>query len=831
LLPTSDRRTTGAARPWIWALMAGALGACLRALLQPLLGDELPFLVALPTAAIAALMWGPARGMAAALVGVAAVAFPVIPPDVAAADRPLQIGGFLISAIILSLACGSFNRAQVATASTATDGRFDTPLTTWLRAVLWGALLIPATAFVVAGWWGFERAKRDAELTASHASALAQSHAQRTFGIAGEIARRADAVAADTDDHVRAHEVDVHRRLADMVAGLPAVVNLNVWDANGNPLARSDLYPVDAGASVADRQYFRDQRTAPRPLGVSEVLVGRQTQRELLNATIRRSSADGVFRGVVAVSLSPSFFREYYASLAAEQPNLASFALIRTDGVLLARWPVAADGRTRVPDDSPVLARVTAGATAGSVVLPANEGREARLVSFRRVGDYPLYVVAGFSRDAMFAGWVRFVGLLAAVLAPVTAGLVYVSWVALKRTRNEQAIAAELRDEIRRRASAERSMLEKQKLETLAILTGGVAHDFNNLLSILSTNLHLHSRLHPAEANEPHLLSMARAVQGGARLTRQLLSFARKQALKPETTKLQAWLPGVEALIRSTLGSRVHWHCEVAPDTSAITVDLAELELAIVNLALNAKHALPDGGDITVSAGNASETTSEGRETVCIAVRDGGVGIPPEVLPRVMEPFFTTRTAGAGSGLGLSQVHGLCVQSGGFLRIESEVGAGTVVRMYFPAVHAPTPGEGDQAGRLPLDLPRRLLVVEDNEEVASSVVAMLRAAGIEIVHAVNANQALRYIETSAEPPDAVLSDISMPGAMNGIDLAFELRRRQPDLPVLLTTGYADHLDEAVRGGFKVVAKPAPAGQLMDELRAAMRRLRSDSAYT
>ena len=707
--------------------------------------------------------------------------------------------------------------------SAASAGGPETALTAWLRAVLWGAFLIPAIAFVAVAWWGFERAQHEAEATVGRARDLVFQHAERTFAIAVDIARRADAASTGSDADARAHEAAIHQRLDDMTAGLPSVVNLNVWDANGRPIVRSDIYPVDVNASVEDRAYFRSQRDSPQAVGVSEVIKGRQTGRELMNATVRRSSLDDRFTGIVAVSLSPDYFRDYYQSLASEELNLATFTLIRIDGEILARWPKSPDGRTRVPVESPVLKRLHAGENAGSLVLPATPGRETRLVSFRRLESYPVYVVAGFSRDAMFANWARFVALLAIILVPVTAVLVCVSWVALKKTRREQATSIELQEQIRRRAFAERNMLESQKLETLAVVTGGVAHDFNNLLAIVNASLHVLKRRHPELAEEKQVVSMSRAIQSGVRLTRQLLSFSRKQALRPETVKLQDWLPATEALIQSTLGPVVTWQMHVEPDTAAVKVDLGELELALINLVVNARYAMSQGGKLVVHAGNAAPAAAPGQAMVSISVRDNGAGIAAELLPRVFEPFFTTRERGAGSGLGLSQVQGFCSQAGGFARIESVVGQGTTVWMNLPAtdeeaVPAPPPEPRD-TGRLQ----GRILLVEDNDEVGSTTEMMLRTAGLDVFRVANGDAALHYLTAGVEQPDVVLSDIAMPGSLNGIALALELRTRRPELPVLLTTGYAEQLSEATASGLRVLQKPTAPDDLLAELRTALGR--------
>jgi two-component system NtrC family sensor kinase len=556
------------------------------------------------------------------------------------------------------------------------------------------------------------------------------------------------------------------------------------------------------------------------PLGISEVITGRQTGLELLNTTIRRSAADGRFAGVVSVSLSPAFFREYYRSLAAENPTLARFALVRTDGAILAGWPRSTPSPARVADGDPILARIAAGERIGNQVVQSRQDGQMRFVSFQRVGTLPIYVVAGVSRAAMLAGWLRFVGLLAALLVPVTAGLAYASLVALRMTRREQAITAALNEAVRRRAAAEKGMQESQKLETLAQLTGGVAHDFNNLLAIVSSSLHVHRHLHPELAEERHLQAMSRAVQSGTRLTRQLLSFSRKQALRPETISLQTWLPAADGLLRSTLGSRIEMQVDVDEDVCAIEVDLAELELALINLCLNAKHAMAGGGTLRIAARNEG-ASEDGTTMVVVAVTDSGVGIAPEVLPHVFEPFYTTRMNEAGSGLGLSQVHGFCAQAGGAVRIASVQGQGTTVELVLPALARSVQAARPATAAGPEQMAGSVLLVEDNEDVASSTAAILQAAGLQVTHHWSADAALAALQGGATLPDVVLSDIEMPGRLSGMDLAFKLREQWPRLPVVLITGYAKQLEDAVAGGLRVLPKPTPPRELLRELRTCL----------
>ncbi|QHI99509.1 response regulator [Xylophilus rhododendri] len=697
-----------------------------------------------------------------------------------------------------------------------------TPLIAWLRTVLLACVLIPVAIFVMVAWWGLGRAQSDAQATARRATQFAAEHARNTLDIAAEIAQITARLTSGTDEEIDRQEPAIRQRLADISVGLPIVVNLNVWDAQGRPLVRSDAPPERSGL-VRDREYFARLRDTPQQLApyhgftLSEVIVGRQTGRELMNLAMRRPDRDGRFDGVIGVSLAPAFFRDYYRSLTEENRRISTLALVRSDGTLLARWPPPPDGRKRMAADNPVLPRILAGEAEGVDSRSHDGGRATRLVSFRQVPGYPAYVVAGLDRGAVFAQWRHFLLLLGGALTAITIVLVSVCWLALRKTRQETAASLALRDEIRRRSAAEKAMLESQRLETLAVLTGSVAHDFNNLLAIVNTSLHVHTRKHPGEAGEPQIRAMSRAIRSGARLTRQLLSFSGKQALQPEPIALQEWLPATAELIRTTLGPQVALRQEVAASTGTIRVDPGELELALINLAVNARHALPDGGHFTITA----EDTADGQ--VQLRVQDDGVGIPAHVLPRVLEPFFTTRERGTGSGLGLSQVQGLMQQSGGSVEIRSEPGAGTCIDLRFPRL-----GDAAQAEQAedatPLTLAGRVLLVEDNDEVAQATAEMLAAAGLRVRRASHPREALDMLAAEALP-DVVLSDIAMPGDMNGIAFAFRLREMHPGLPVILATGYAEQLQHAVQGGLEVLSKPLSPEYLLRRLQELMQERR------
>ncbi|MCC2674628.1 MAG: putative histidine kinase, hybrid [Ramlibacter sp.] len=373
--------------------------------------------------------------------------------------------------------------------------------------------------------------------------------------------------------------------------------------------------------------------------------------------------------------------------------------------------------------------------------------------------------------------------------------------------RSNQEMQARVRDALAEAEKAHQAVLQNQRLEALGQLTGGVAHDFNNLLMVVGNYAHLLRARRPELADTAEVAGIERAVDTGARLTRQLLAFARRQPVRPEPVDLHVRLPEIAGLLKASVGSRIQLTCEVAPGTHAIQVDPAEFELALLNLAVNARDAMPEGGTLRVAAGN-----DDGGRMVRIEVSDSGRGIPRELLEKVFEPFFTTKPVGHGTGLGLSQVYGLARQAGGDARIDSVEGQGTTVALLLPAlVDVPVPRAQDPqqppqaaAGR------NRLLLVEDNEELAGVTSRVLESAGYAVTLAVHGDAARSVLDGGATF-DIVLSDIRMPGGTDGIALARWLREQHPQLPVVLMTGYTAELTQARALGLQVLPKPsAPA---------------------
>jgi CheY-like chemotaxis protein len=318
-----------------------------------------------------------------------------------------------------------------------------------------------------------------------------------------------------------------------------------------------------------------------------------------------------------------------------------------------------------------------------------------------------------------------------------------------------------------------------------------------------------------ARADKP-IDAILRAVTNGARLTRQLLAFSRRQALRPQPVTLQDQLPQLLDLIRHSIPPVVTLEGECAPDTATVVVDPAELELALINLAVNARDAMPTGGLLHVAIRNAEPREHQGLgRWVSITLSDTGVGIPRELLDRVFEPFFTTKEQGRGSGLGLSQVYGFCQQAGGTVRIDSTPGQGTRVQLLLPAA-APAEAAMPPPAEAPGPAAEgRLLLVEDNAEVADATEPMLSTWGYAVRSARNGDAARKMLAEGRY--DLLLTDIVMPGSTDGLALSRHVRQAYPHIGIVLMTGHARETDKAIAEGFVVLQKPWTPSELRTAL--------------
>jgi PAS domain S-box-containing protein len=382
-------------------------------------------------------------------------------------------------------------------------------------------------------------------------------------------------------------------------------------------------------------------------------------------------------------------------------------------------------------------------------------------------------------------------------------------------------------NDITQQKALQAQLLQAQKMEAVGQLAGGIAHDFNNLLMVVIGNLDLPGEPMPPEIRQA-IDRALRAAERGTALTRRLLAFSRMQHLSPAQFDMNQLITGLEELLRRTLGATVVITTALQPDLWPVLADRTQVENAVLNLAINARDAMPDGGTLRIETANvhlgpdrtALKPDVRPGDYVMVAVTDTGCGMPQEVIERAVEPFFTTKQAGRGTGLGLSMVYGFARQSEGHLEIESEIGRGTTVRLYLrravQAAAQAAPGEG-------AEMPRgteTVLVVDDDPEVRRLAVRQLRSLGYRVLEASEAVGALAILD-GPEPVDLMFSDVIMPGRVTARELAEEAQRRRPGLPVLFTSGHAhgtaagqDHLPD----GAQLLPKPYRKRDLALKLR-------------
>jgi signal transduction histidine kinase/CheY-like chemotaxis protein len=371
-----------------------------------------------------------------------------------------------------------------------------------------------------------------------------------------------------------------------------------------------------------------------------------------------------------------------------------------------------------------------------------------------------------------------------------------------------------LREQMAERLRAEDSLRQSQKMEAIGQLTGGIAHDFNNLLTAITSSLDLLKKRIAHDERAVALLDNAvNGAERGARLTQRMLAFARRQELSIAPVHLSTLVSGVEGLIERAVGPSVSIHTDIPADLPCVGADANQLEAALLNLAVNARDAMPNGGDVLIRARKANDEEqtraqlSAGRY-VLLSVTDFGIGMDASTLSHAVEPFFTTKGVGKGTGLGLSMVQGLAEQSGGKLLISSEINRGTVIEIFLPIVTGVQDAEPNPETQEPAVVASRergtILIVDDDELVLHSTAALLDDMGFCVIEAHGGIDALEALEQPAAV-DLVLTDHAMPG-MTGLQLASTIGQLWPELPVILATGYAQ-LDGDVPNNVRRLAKP------------------------
>ncbi len=688
-----------------------------------------------------------------------------------------------------------------------------------LQLMMIASVVLPAALFAYASWVSYDDIHSVADERILRSLDVMREQSLRVFETTDRTFAEVNEVVRDmSDDEIRAAQARLQSRLRLIVATMPQLRAIFLIGRDGRPLAASTAASLPNDVSFSDRDYFRAQVGHDAGTYVGEVHSSRLPGfgADAFDLSRRLESPDGSFNGVIAVAVQPSYFENFYALIG--QPPGSFFALVRADGAYLARHPIPADRSQRLSPKSMLRTAIGHGLDHGLFTVKSQIDGVVRRIGFRKLPGYPVYALAGETNAAIRAAWLSTLGMHLIVGLPATLLILSVLGVALRRTRR-------LYEEADRREAAEGALRQAQRLEAIGQLTGGVAHDFNNLLMIVSGSVHRLRREARDEKQIQLLDAITNATQRGESLTRQLLAFSRRQMLQPSVIDLTARLPELKDMLSRSLRGDIEIRVLVPKRPCLVKVDASELELALLNLAVNARDAMPSGGTLTITVkpialrGKASEEGLSGK-FAAIRVADTGEGIPPDVLPRVFEPFFTTKEVGKGTGLGLSQVYGFARQSGGAATITSTVRRGTAITLFLPQSFE-TPAQSPEPSSAPGAPPPAgtVLLVEDNTDVIEVARAYFGELGYDVREATSAQAGLDLIEHDGDI-DLVFSDILMPGGMNGLDLAKEVRRRFPGVVVLLTTGYSSGAQEAVRQGFEVLQKPYDLAALKRALRMA-----------
>ncbi|SAK52122.1 sensor histidine kinase/response regulator [Caballeronia calidae] len=699
-----------------------------------------------------------------------------------------------------------------------------------LLLVLAASIVIPLACLCIYGYYDHQRRFADAQELTERLTRVANEHALKVIDLNQQLETRIVDLLGDSDDaSIRSREEGLHRTLDDMSGTLAQIAAISVFGEKGALLANSRWYPAPA-VTISERDDFEAARAIAPVTYFSLPLRGKVARSDVFTTTMGRIGRNGQFLGVVSIAVKRGYFTDFYRELAAGDRAVV-IGLYRRDGNILARFPASEDG-TQPATNTPFTNAFRNNELYGTIRMRSSVDHVERLLAFRRVGDYPLYVATGYATSAVEVRWRDNLVLVASIALLPCIGVWLLIAFSIRRLDAEQAAWERWQAEVATRLSIEASSRQLRRMGALGNLVANVAHDFNNLLMVVGSNMELARRKH-FNGVESEVLAVERATAGAESLARRLMSVARKQPLRQEMIDPADWLRSVLGLVKKSVHPSVTVTLELSPDLWKVMADPVELELALVNIAVNASDAMPRGGRVVIRCQNARVRSAEidipDGEYVLISITDNGEGMAEQVRRRAFEPLFTTKQRGAGTGLGLAQVLAACEQAGGTARITSVPDAGTTVRLYLARHHGPVPATPDvhmpsEIAPPPLvpargdpEAPLRgtsVLLVEDNADVAAGVTAVREVFGCAVHHEVSADAAFALLG-EGYAFDLVLSDVQMPGSMNGIDLAEQITKRLPSQKLVLMTGYADELERAKHLGVPILAKPFDMDDLLD----------------
>ena len=582
--------------------------------------------------------------------------------------------------------------------------------TTWpLRGLLAASLAVPLLLLAIAAWQNFRLVRSQAEERVMIEAGELREHALNTVKTYAIVLAWIDARTRGLDWDRIAHDEELHHFLSDLDT-LPQIDEVWMADAAGRPVVsgRSSLIPP---IDVSDRDCFAAERERDVGIFISREQIGALTHASEFDICERRSTADKTFDGIIVVSARSAYFSEFYRTVSQDKRFAAS--LVRSDGSMLVRYPALAS--PVLAQDSPFMRAIASNPDRGWFGGRGETDGIERFFAYQQVEGYPLYVAYGIPKKDVLHSWLANLVNYSLFAVPASLALFGMTLIAVRQMQRHaiaswrwRTTARRLRREMNRRALTEAELRQAQKMEALGQLTGGVAHDFNNLLTVLQGSLEMLSGRQQSDQLQARVDTALRTVERGERLTEQLLAFARRQPLAKATMDLNAQLRRMTELLVRTVGSGIAVRTDLAPDLWPVDADATQLELAVINLAINARDAMPTGGKLGIRTFNLAVRREAVQEQptvgdfVGLEISDTGQGMSPEVAARAFEPFFTTKEVGKGTGLGLSMVYGFARQLGGSASIRSEVGRGTAVTLLLPKVS--TAREPDRTGAT--DLPQ-----------------------------------------------------------------------------------------------------------------------------
>jgi signal transduction histidine kinase/CheY-like chemotaxis protein len=689
-----------------------------------------------------------------------------------------------------------------------------------LKVMMVASVAIPVAIYSYASWIGYQNAFAHADEKLSASLGIMAEHTAGVFQSVDLTFAAVDAIAGGlTDEQIKASEQALHVQLSKLEKATTAIDAVLIVDKNGHAVASSAIYPVPSGVGVADRDYFLAQKDKDAGTFVGAVLEPRVRQGKFFGVSRRRLSPSGEFTGIVMVAVTPKVFTDFYTQLAHDAGG--GFSLAKSDGMILARYPEPPNGIARFGPNSGFMLNVPRYPNGAVVTTNHSVDDVQRRIAFRKLGYGNLYVSDGVATDTIIADWLSTMSAHLYFGVPAVIVLLLLVLMTMRRTR-------ELYAEAERRELAEEGLRQAQKMEAVGQLTGGVAHDFNNLLTIILGNLGIAKR-GVVEARAERALNNARiGAERAAQLTRRLLAFSRQQPLDPKVVDANKLIVNISDLLNRSLGENIALETIGGAGIWKIECDVSELESALLNLALNARDAMPEGGKLTIETSNAylddeycrHHTELTPGQYVLIAVSDDGAGMLAETIERAFDPFFTTKEAGKGTGLGLSQVYGFVKQSKGHVRIYSEPGEGTTIKLYFPRHDGEeaiisTEEQGDpERGR-----GETILIVEDDDGVREYASEILRDLNYQVIEAKDSASAMRLLEAD-RPFDLMLTDVVLPG-VSGRVLADEVIRRRPGAKVVFMTGYSRNAivhQGRLDRGTELISKPLTEAAVARKIR-------------